>query len=495
MRFRVFGETFKTQIAFAQVSAKILMSEVFKTDPSNNSIWTNLKEAVRGSHRDFTSGPLGTAIFLLAVPMILEMVMESVFAVVDVFFVAKLGAEAVAIVGITESMMAIVYAMAMGLGIGATATVARRIGEKDSDGAAVSAVHVIYLGVIISIILGVVGVIYAADFLRLMGASPEAIAEGGNYTRVMLGGNGVVIFLFLLNAIFRGAGDAAIAMRVLWLANILNIILAPCFIFGFWLFPEWGVTGAAVATTIGRGVGVLYAVSQLFRSDGRLTISARHLRVIPDMLWKLIGLSSAATLQMIIGTASWIGLVVIVSSFGDEAVAGYTIGIRVIVFALLPSLGMSNAAATLVGQCLGAGKPERAEKAVWRAAFYNAIFLTSVGLLFIALAPQIISIFTAETIVAHYAADCLRIVACGFLFYAYGMVLETSFNGAGDTLTPTLINLFIFWLFEIPLAYVLAYHFGFGVYGVFWAITIAFSMLAVVSAILFRRGTWKTRTV
>ncbi len=468
------------------------MSEATTT---NESVWTIFKEAVRGSNRDFTEGSLGTAIFLLAVPMILEMVMESVFAVVDIFFVAKLGADAVAIVGITESMMAIVYAMAMGLGIGATATVARRIGEKDADGAARSAIHVIYLGLIVSIALGAIGIFYAVDFLRLMGASDAAIALGSGYTRVMLGGNAVVIFLFLLNAIFRGAGDAAIAMRVLWLANILNIILAPCFIFGVWLFPELGVTGAAVGTTIGRGVGVLYAASQLFKSNGRFTIHARHLPLSGDLITKLVKLSSSATFQLIIGTASWIGLVRIVSAFGSEAVAGYTIGIRVVVFALLPSLGLSNAAATLVGQSLGAGKPERAEQAVWKAAFYNACFLTTVGVLFVIFASQIVGLFTEEIVVLKYGADGLRIIALGFLFYAYGMVLESSFNGAGDTWTPTYINLFIFWIFEIPLAYILAYHFGLETYGVFWAITIAFSLLAVVSAILFKRGKWKTKAI
>lgn len=461
----------------------------------SNFSWTIFKEAVRGSQRDFTKGPLGTAIFLLAVPMILEMVMESVFAVVDIFFVAKLGADAVAIVGITESLMAIVYAIAMGLGIGATATVARRVGEKDLDGAARSAMHVIYVGLIVAAVLAVAGVYFAEDFLRAMGASEAAIGQGVNFTRVMLGGNGVVIFLFLLNAIFRGAGDAAIAMRVLWLANLLNIVLAPCFIFGVWLFPELGVTGAAVGTTIGRGVGVLYAASRLFRHDGRLTIGAGQRSFSPELLWKIVTLSASATLQLIIGTASWIGLVRIVSGFGSEAVAGYTIGIRIVVFALLPSLGMSNAAATLVGQSLGANDPERAERAVWKAAFYNACFLTTVGVIFVALAPQIVGLFTQEPAVAKYAADGLRIIALGFLFYAYGMVLETSFNGAGDTWTPTYINLGIFWLFEIPLAYLLAYRFGLGTYGVFWAITVAFSALAVVAALLFRRGRWKTKVV
>lgn len=469
--------------------------ETHQQKAGSGGFWSIVKEAVVGSNRDFTEGKLGTAVFLLAVPMILEMSMESLFAIVDIFFVAKLGANALAVVGITESMMAIIYAMAMGLGIGATATVARRIGEKDPDGAARAAIHVIYLGIIISAVLGVVGVIFAGDFLRLMGAEEAVIAEGINYTRIMLGGNAVVIFLFLLNAIFRGVGDAAIALRVLTLANILNIILAPCFIFGLWIFPELGVTGAAVATTIGRGIGALFAASQLFRKNGRFTIHAHHLPVSGKMLWQLVKLSSSATLQMIIGTASWVGLVRIVTSFGSEAVAGYLIGIRVVVFALLPSMGLSNAAATLVGQSLGAGKPDRAEAAVWKAAFYNAVFLTTVGALFVAFAPQIVWIFTQEPVISQYATDSLRIIALGFVFYAYGMVLETAFNGAGDTWTPTYINLFIFWIFEIPLAYFLAFHFGLGVYGVFWAITIAFSLLAVVAAILFRRGKWKTKVV
>ena len=474
---------------------KFLMRDAIETKPTKESVWAIVKEAISGSQRDFTTAPLGMAIFLLAVPMILEMVMESVFAVVDVFFVAKLGADAVAVVGITESMMTIVYALAMGFGVSGTATVARRIGEKDSDGAARAAIHVIYLGLIVSVVLSVIGVFAAEDFLRVMGAAESAIAQGANYTRVMLGGNAAVVFLFLLNAIFRGAGDAAIAMRVLWLANILNIVLAPCFIFGFSFFPELGVMGAAVGTTIGRGIGALYAASQLFKKNGRFTIHAYHLPLSGALLWQLIKLSASATMQMIIGMASWIGLVRIVSGFGSEAVAGYTIGIRVIVFALLPSLGLSNAAATLVGQSLGAGKPERAEAAVWKAAFYNAVFLTIVGALFVTFAPQIAGIFTDEPAVLRYAADSLRIIALGFLFYAYGMVLETSFNGAGDTWTPTYINLFIFWIFEIPLAYVLAYNFGLRMYGVFWAITIAFSLLAVVAAIFFKRGKWKTKVV
>jgi putative MATE family efflux protein len=301
--------------------------------------------------------------------------------------------------------------------------------------------------------------------------------------------------LFLINAIFRGAGDAAIAMRVLWLANFINIVLGPCFIFGLGPFPELGVTGAAVATTIGRGTGVLFALSKLVRSGGRFDIRRRHLHLEPAIMARLVRLSSTGTFQVFIGMASWIGLIRTLSTFGSDAVAGYTIGIRVIIFALLPSFGMGNAAATMVGQALGASKPERAERAVWLAGFYNMIFLGIVGAVFLLFAPQIISLFTTDTRVAPYGVDCLRIVSAGFLFYAYGMVLTQSFNGAGDTWTPTKINLFVFWFWELPLAYVLAITLGIGPRGVFIAITIAFSTLALVSAILFRRGHWKTRIV
>jgi putative MATE family efflux protein len=472
-------------------------AELQENKPANlpDDWWSILKEAVRGSERDFTNGSMGLAIFLLAVPMILEMVLESVFAVVDVFFVAKLGADAVAVVGITESMMALVYAVAIGLSIGATATVARRVGEKDTEGAARTAAHVIYLGIVVSFLMGVAGVIFAADFLRILGASDAVVAQGTAFTQIMLGGNAVVVFLFLLNAIFRGAGDAAIAMRVLWLANALNIVLGPCFIFGLYFFPELGVTGAAVATTIGRGTGVLFAFWYLFRKSGRITIKPEHWKLDLSLLWSLVKLSSAAVLQFVIATASWTGLIRIVSNFGSEAVAGYTIGIRIIMFALLPAVGLSNAAATLVGQNLGAGKPERAEKAVWRAAFYNAVFLGAVGLILAIFSGPIVGIFTQEPAVLGYASDSLRIISYGFVFYALGMVLETSFNGAGDTWTPTYLNLFVFWLFEIPAAYILAFHFGLGMHGVFWAITCAFSLLAVASAVLFRRGKWKTKVV
>ena len=470
-------------------------SENISVQTETDSFWSILREAVRGSSRDFTSGSIGTAIFVLSVPMILEMLMESVFAVVDIFFVGKLGADAVAIVGITESMMALVYAVAIGLAIGASATVARRFGEKDVEGASKAAAHVIYLGLIVSVLMSVVGIVFAPDFLRLLGASDTVIAEGTTFTLIMLGGNSVVVFLFLINAIFRGAGDAAIAMRVLWLANLLNIVLAPCFIFGVWFFPALGVTGAAVGTTIGRGCGVLFALFYLFRKGGRITIHRRDWQIDFGLLWNLVKLSASAVLQFTIGTASWVGLMRVVSSFGSEAIAGYTIAIRVVMFALLPSVGLSNAAATLVGQNLGAGKPERAEKSVWRAAFLNAAFLALVGLVFVLFSHSIIGIFTSEAEVLRYGTDALHIIAYGFVFYGFGMVLETAFNGAGDTWTPTYLNLFIFWLFEIPFAYILAYHFNLGANGVFWSITIAFSVLAVVSAILFNRGKWKEKKI
>lgn len=462
------------------------------------SLWSAVRESLRGTHRDYTEGPIGRSIILLAIPMVLEMLMESVFVVVDIFWVAHLGAnavDAVATVGLTESMLTLIYAMAIGLGIGATATVARRIGEHDAEGAARAAVQVIVLGIIVSIIVSVIGVALAPRLLKAMGGSPWVVQEGVGFTRMMFAGNASIVLLFLINAIFRGAGDAAIAMRVLWLANICNIILGPLFIFGVGPFPELGVMGGAVATTIGRGTGVLYALSRLVRAGGRFDIKRHHLKLEPAIMGRLLRLSATGTFQVFIGMASWIGLIRTLSSFGSDAVAGYTIGIRVIIFALLPSFGMGNAAATMVGQALGAKKPDRAEKAVWLAGFYNMIFLGLIGVVFILFAPQIISWFIDDPKVVPYGIDCLRIVAYGFLFYAYGMVLTQSFNGAGDTWTPTIINLFVFWLWELPLAYVLAITFGIGPRGVFIAITVAFSTLALVSALLFRRGKWKQKIV
>jgi len=461
----------------------------------DNSFWSILREAVRGSSRDFTQGPIGLAIFLLAVPMILEMSMESLFAIVDIFFVAKLGADSIAIVGLTESVMALIYAVAFGLAISATATVSRRIGEKDEAGAARSAAHVIYLGVIVSLIISLIGIVFAPGILTLLGAKAEIIGEGARFMRIMVGGNAAVLFIFLLNAIFRGAGDAAIAMRVLILSNGLNMILSPMFIFGVGFFPQLGVIGAAVGTTIGRSCGVLFAASMLFRPGGRIHIDRKSWKLDTALLWRLIRLASTGVFQLLIATASWTALMPIMAGFGDVAIAGYVIALRVVMFALLPSLGLSNAAATMVGQNLGAGKPERSEASVWKAAWFNAAFYFIIGVVFWSFSHPIIGFFTADVEVLTYGTTALHIIAYGFAFYGLGMVLETAFNGAGDTWTPTYLNFFVFWVLEIPLAYLLAYKFEMGPTGVFWAITVAFSCLAVASALLFRRGKWKFKTV
>jgi putative MATE family efflux protein len=457
--------------------------------------WRSVGQALRGTEHDYTSGPIGRAILLLSIPMVLEMTMESVFAVVDIFFVSRLGADAVAAVGLTESLLTIVYALAMGLGIGATALVARRIGEKDADGAAHAAVQAILLALAISAVLGIAGSLLARPLLELMGASPEVIAIGLGYARVMLGGEAAIIILFVVNAVFRGAGDAAIAMRVLWLANLINIVLCPCLIFGLGPFPRLGVTGAAIATTTGRTVGALFALWRLSRPDGRVPVALRHLRPNLHLMGQIMRLSGSATVQMLIGTASWTGMARILATFGSPVLAGYTVAMRVVVFAILPSYGMSNAAATMVGQALGAGKPERAEKAVWKACLYNLAFLGAIGVVFVAFAGPIVRLFSTDAEVVRHGAMALRVVALGFPLYAFGMVLTQAFNGAGDTWTPTWINLAVFWILEIPLAYLLAVTFGFGPTGAFWAITIAFSLLAVVSGLLFRRGRWKAKIV
>jgi putative MATE family efflux protein len=463
--------------------------------PAAHSFWSTVREALRGSHQNYTEGPVGRSILLLAVPMVLEVVLESVFAVTDVFFVSRLGENAIAVVGLTESMMAIVYTLAVGLTIGATATVARRIGEQNPDGAARAAVQTLALGVFVSIVLAIAGVALAPTLLRLLGAPPEVVEVGSGFTRVMLGGNASVVMLFLINAIFRGAGDAAIAMRVLWLANGINIVLGPLLIFGVGPFPKLGVVGAAVATTIGRGAGAVFALYRLFQPGRHIQVKREHLHLDFALMGRLLRLSGTGTLQVFIGTASWIGLVRILSQFGAAAIAGYTIAIRVILFALFPSWGLGNAAATMVGQALGAGKPERAERAVWMAGFYNLCFLGTVGILFVAFADPIARLFTQDATVLPYATDGLRIVALGFPFYAYGMVVNQSFNGAGDTWTPTYLNLFVFWLFEIPIAYFLSARVGLGPDGVFWAITLAFSVLAVASGLLFKAGRWKAKSV
>jgi putative MATE family efflux protein len=401
----------------------------------------------------------------------------------------------VATVGLTESMMTIIYTAAIGLSIGATALVARRTGEHDSEGAARAAGQSIILGLGVAAAIAVVGATFAGSLLRIMGATDDVVETGSGFTRLMLGGNATVLLLFLQNAVFRGAGDAAIAMRVLVFGNLLNIVLGPCFIFGIGPFPRLGVTGAAVATNLGRGAAVVYQLYTLTRGEGRVRVSRRHLGLDVAMMRSVLKLSGSGTFQILVGTASYVGLVRILSTFGSTALAGYTIGMRVILFALLPAFGISNAAATMVGQNLGARRPDRAERAVWTSARYNMLFLGSVGAAFLTGAPLIARFFSDDPGVQHYAVSCLRIVSLGFLFYAGGMVLTAAFNGAGDTWTPTLINLGVFWAFEIPLAWWLATHTPLGPRGVFWALTIAYSGLAVVSAVVFRRGNWKERAV
>ena len=457
--------------------------------------WATVREALAGSHRgEYTDGPIGRAILLLAVPMVLELVLESVFAVVDVFFVSRVGPDAVATVGLTESMLTLVYAVAIGLSMGATAVVARRVGEGDRDGAALAAVQAIALALVVAAPVGAVGAWFAPSLLAAMGATPDVLAHS-SYAAVVLGCNGIILLLFLINAVFRGAGDAAIAMRVLWIANAFNICLDPCLIFGLGPFPRLGVTGAAVATTTGRGIGVLVQLATLSRRGGRITIRRAHLRLQPRVMLNIVRVSGTAVAQMLIGTTSYIGLMRILMSFGSVVVAGSTIAIRIVMFVLMPSWGLSNAAATLVGQNLGAGKPERAEASVWRACAYNVGALAALAIVFVVFAEPVVALFTADAGVAPIAVLGLRIISGGFPFYAAGYVLTQSFNGAGDTMTPTLLSFFCFWLFEIPVAFALARPLGFGPTGVFWAMAIAFSVMSVAAAFLFRRGTWKLKRV
>jgi putative MATE family efflux protein len=457
--------------------------------------WSLLIEAVRGSDRDYTVGPVGPALVMLSVPMVLEMAMESLFAVVDVFYVSRVSSDAVATVGVTESMLTIVYTVAMGLGIGAMAVVSRRIGEKDEEGAAQAAAQAIALGIIVALAIGVFGYFNAERLLRLMGATDSMVASSLGYTEVMFLGNATVTLLFLNNAVFRGAGDPAIAMRMLWLGNIINIIVCPFLIFGIGPFPEMGVTGAAVGTNIGRGTAVMMQLWMMFSGRSRVHLTARHVRLIPSVMWNVCRLSGSGFLQILIDTSSYIGLVRVISTFGSDALAGYTIGIRLVIFAILPAWGLSNAAATMVGQALGAKDPDRAEESVWTAGKYNAIVLGAVSVIFIAFAPWIVSNFAPGPAVAPYAIACLRIVSAGFVFFAYGLVFTQSFNGAGDTWTPTWINLFCFWVFQIPVAWLLAIHWGMGPQGVFIAMTVAFSLLPIISAVVFKRGRWKEARV
>ncbi len=467
------------------------MSTAVQERSEQPGLWASIGEALRGSHQDFTAGSLDRAILLLAIPMVLEMVLESLFAVVDVFWVARLGANAVATVGLTESMLTLVFAVAMGLSLSTTAMVARRIGEKKPEAAAVAGVQAIFLGLAAAAVAGFPCLWLAPKLLRSMGATGEIVAVGSNYARIALGGSGVVVLLFLNNAIFRGAGDAAIAMRLLWVSNILNLILDPCLIFGWGPFPRLGVTGAALATFTGRGIGVLYQFYRLLHGTERIRVLRRQIRPHFQVLTRLVRLSLAGIFQFIIAQTSWIALVRIVSLFGAAAVAGYTIAIRMVIFIILPSWGLSNAAATLVGQNLGAQQPSRAETSVWRTGLYNMIFLGSVGILFTIFSTPLVGVFTDDPTVGPLAASCLRLVSYGNIGYAYGMVMLQAFNGAGDTLTPTVLNFFGYWLLEIPLAYWLAVREGWRSNGVYLAIVVAECSVALASILVFTRGRWK----
>lgn len=450
------------------------------------------KLALSGNESDILAGSINRAIILLAIPMTLEMIMESLFAIVDIFFVSKVGVNAIAVVGLTESMLTITYSLGWGLAMGTTAMIARRVGEGEHEKASVSAVQAIYLATIISIPIMLAGIFYSESLLRLIGASEEIISDGSGYTKLSLGFNLIVILLFLINGIFRGAGDAALAMRSLWVANTLNIVLDPLFIFGIGPFPEMGIEGAAVATIIGRSTGIAYQLYHLKKGKGLIKVHKNNWQFKPEIIWKLVKLSSGVTAQFIISSASWIFLMRIISTFGSTALAGYTIAIRIVIFTLLPAWGFSNAAATMVGQNLGANQPERAEKAVWRTGLFNMIFMGSIMILFFLFGENIASFFTNEKEVVDNASKCLSIFAMGYLFYAFGMVLVQSFNGAGDTRTPTIMNLFVFWLLQIPLAYFLAIYLGIGAEGAYYSIVVSESVFSVVGYFLFKKGRWKT---
>jgi putative MATE family efflux protein len=459
------------------------------------SLWSSVREALRGSHQDYTQGSLNRSILLLAIPMVLEMVLESLFAVVDVFWVGRLGANAVATVGLTESMLALVFAIGLGLALSTTAMVARRIGEKDPKDAAIAGVQAIVLGILISLVLGIPAGIFAPRLLQLMGASQAIVAGGSGYARVALGGCGAIIMLFLNNAIFRGAGDAAIAMRLLWVSNILNLVLDPLLIFGIGPFPHLGVTGAALATFTGRSIGVLYQFYRLARGTDRLPGLAKYLRFNLGVMLRLLRVSATGILQFAIANASWIFLVRIVSLFGAVAVAGYTVAIRIVVFFILPSWGLSNAAATLVGQNLGAKNPDRAAQAVWRTGFYNMLFLGTIGVFFILWATPVVRLFVDDPAVIPIAAIALRTFACGNVGYAYGMVMLQAFNGAGDTVTPTFVNFFGFWVLELPMAWILANWLGMRSEGAFLSVVIAECSMAAAGIVLFKQGRWKRQRI
>lgn len=448
--------------------------------------------AITGKEQEFTTGSIRKAIFMLSIPMILEMLMESIFALVDIAYVSQVSVNAVATIGLTESVITLVYAVAIGLSMAATAVVARRIGEKDVQGAREAAVQAIFLGILVALIVGLIGFLYNKEILALMGAEPDLIEEGHGYTKWLIGGNITILLLFLINAIFRGAGDASIAMWSLVLSNGLNIILDPIFIFGWGPIPEYGVMGAAIATNIGRGTAVLFQLGILFFGWSKIKLVLQDVVLNFKVMLNIIRVSLGGIAQFLIGTSSWVFLMRIMSEFGSEVLAGYTIAIRVIMFTLMPSWGMSNAAATLVGQNLGAKQPERAEKSVWITGKYNAYFMGLVSLVYLIFAKQIVGTFNSTPDVVQNGALCLQIIAAGYIFYAYGMVVSNAFNGSGDTQTPTKINFISFWLFQLPVAYVLAIVLGFGAMGVFIAITTAEILLAIIAIVWFKKGKWKT---
>jgi putative MATE family efflux protein len=451
-----------------------------------------LKQSIRGDEHDYTQGSIRQAIILLAIPMILELSLESVFAVVDMFFVGRLGANAIATVGLTESSMSIVYSVAIGLSTAATAVVARRIGEKNPGAATHAGMQSLLIASIVIIIISTCGILFAPDILRIMGASSQVVKDGAVFTRIMLGGSVVIMLLFLINGIFRGAGDAAIAMRSLWLASFMNIILCPLFIYGIGSWHGFGLKGAAIATTIGRGMGVLYQCYNLFNGKGIIKVKMSHFKWDMPVIKTLISVAWPATFQFIIQSGSWIVLTILVATTGGtNASAGYQVAIRNVVFFILPAWGLSNAAATLVGQNLGAKQPERAEKSVLLTAKYNAIFMAGVTLLFLLCSFPIIGFYTNQSAVQDFGAQALQIIGAGYIFYGIGMVMIQALNGAGDTRTPTWINFIGFWLFQIPLAYFMAKILDWGPIGAFIAIPVAETAIAIAAWILFKKGKWK----
>jgi putative MATE family efflux protein len=472
------------------------MSQVTTSNNKFFTLWSLVRRSMRGGNYDYTQGSIRQAIVLLAIPMILELSLESVFAVVDMFFVGKLGEEAIQTVGLTESVVTIVYSMAIGLSTAATAMVARRIGEKNPEDAAHAGMQAMILALVVTIVLSIVGVIYAPEILKLMGASPRVVQNGAVFTRIMLGGSVVIIMLFLINGIFRGAGNAVIAMHSLWLASLCNIILCPLLIRGIGPFEGLGLKGAAIATTIGRGIGVAYQCYHLLKGSSSIHIKAKHFKIDMPVLKSLIKIAWPATFQFLLTSGSWIVLAALVARYGGPtASAGYQVAIRNVVFFILPAWGLSNAAATLVGQNLGAGHPERAEKSVLLTAKYNAFFMTGVTLLFIFFASPIISIFTKDPDVHRVGTLALQIIGTGYIFYGVGMVMMQALNGAGDTKTPTMINFVGFWLIQVPLAFILANAVGMGVTGSFLSIPIAETVIAIAAYVFFKRGKWKTVVV